>query len=97
MIHFQTVDYFHELARKGQLPDISYIEPQWTLSENVSPKEKEILGYILRTQDFVLGLQGNDLHPPGDVRTGENLLANIYTSLISNQEAWAAYITDCHL
>ena len=34
------------------------------------------------------GIQGNDHHPPGGVKPGENLLANIYTSLISNKEAW---------
>ena len=85
--HFQTVDYFHQLARDGQLPDISFIEPQWTTSLNISPKEKEVLEYIY-TQDFIVGLQGNDLHPPGDIRTGENFLANLYTSLTSNKEAW---------
>ena len=86
--HFQTIDYFHELARKGQLPDVSLLEPQWTLSLNLSPKEKEVLNFILRNQEFLAGLQGNDLHPPGDIRTAENLLANIYTSLSSNKEAW---------
>jgi phospholipase C len=85
--HFQTLDYFHQLARLGQLPDVTFIEPQWTTSINVSPKEKEVLEYIYN-QDFIIGLQGNDLHPPGDIRTGENFLSNIYTSLIANKEAW---------
>ena len=87
--HFQTIDYFHELARKGQLPDISLLEPQWTLSLNFSPKEEEVVNFIFKNQELIAGLQGNDLHPPGDIRTAENLLANIYTSLSSNKEAWS--------
>ena len=87
--HFLRLDYFHEQARNGQLPDISYIEPQWTLGMNVSPKEKEVLKYLLRNQEFIVGMQGNELHPPGDIRTAENFLANIYTSLSSNHEAWS--------
>jgi phospholipase C len=86
--HFQVIDAFHELARKGQLPDISLLEPQWTISLNLSPKEKEVLKFIMYSQEFIVGLQGNDFHPPGDIRTGENFLANIYTSLSSNKEAW---------
>ncbi len=85
--HYQKMDVFHDLARRGQLPDFSYIEPQCTLSANLCPKDclVELFG---EDQDFIGGLQGNDLHPPGDVRTCEDLLANIYTSLIANPEAW---------
>jgi phospholipase C len=87
--HFQKLDSFHELARSGQLPAFSFIEPQWTLSIHVSPDEKEdFINKILCGEDLILGLQGNDMHPPGDVRTAENLLANIYTSLIANPETW---------
>jgi len=78
--HFQTLDSFHEQARTGTLPDFSFIEPLWTTSIDLDPKVK--------LRSLLLGLQGNDLHPPGDIRTGENLLANIYTSLISCPEAW---------
>ncbi len=86
--HFLTIDKFHEHARKGQLPAVSFIEPQWTLSQNLSPDEKELDDLLCKYEDLVLGVQGNDLHPPGEVRTGENLLANIYTSLIANLAAW---------
>ncbi|MBS3904609.1 MAG: hypothetical protein KGZ39_04725 [Simkania sp.] len=85
--HYRKLDSFHELARRGQLPDFSYIEPQWTLCENLST-ESLIADAIVDNTDLLGGLQGNDFHPPGDVRTAENLLANIYTSLIANQEAW---------
>lgn len=86
--HFSIFDQFHEQARKGELPDISFLEPQWTISVNLSPKEKEALAVMHKTEEFIFGFQGNDLHPPGDIRTGENLLANIYTSLIANKDAW---------
>jgi len=83
--HYQKIDAFHELARNGGLPEFSFIEPQWTFCEGV---ELEELKKICPDTDYLAGLQGNDFHPPGDVRTAENFLANIYTSLIANQEAW---------
>lgn len=86
--HLKSIDCFHDLARKGQLPHISYVEPQWTYSYNVTPLEKEFLA-LTSDEDFIVGLQGNDMHPPSDMRTAENLLSNIYASLISNKEAWA--------
>lgn len=87
--HFQKLDKFHELAAAGQLPDISFIEPQWTLSMNLSLTDKKKMGSSFRGDELILGLQGNDYHPPGDLRTGENFLANVYTSLIANPQAWA--------
>ncbi len=33
-------------------------------------------------------IQGNDYHPPTDVRQGEKLLHDIYTALKSNKKAW---------
>jgi phospholipase C len=83
--HYQQLDVFHALARQGELPDFSFIEPQWTLLEAIHLDQ---LREDHPDSQFLLGIQGNDLHPPGDVRTAENLLANIYTSLISNPEAW---------
>lgn len=87
--HFSGVDEFHRLAMHGKLPDISFVEPQWTISLNFTPQQKAEAGAHFRGEDWIFGLQGNDFHPPGDMRTGENFLANIYTSLISNPEAWA--------
>lgn len=72
--HYQKIDGFHELARTGKLPAFSFIEPQFTSQLDLSP--------------LYLGVEGNDMHPPGDMRTAENLLANIYTSLIANRESW---------
>lgn len=86
--HLSSIDSFHDLARKGQLPNISYVEPQWTYSYNISPTEKEFLA-LTSEDDFIMGFQGNDMHPPSDMRTAENLLSNIYSSLIANKEAWA--------
>lgn len=33
-------------------------------------------------------VQGNDYHPPTDVRPGEKLLYDVYTALRSNEKAW---------
>jgi len=82
--HFYKIDQFHEMARKGQLPNYSFIEPQWTLSMNFAPKGISPDSI----QDFLLGFQGNDFHPPGDMRLAENLLSNIYTSLSANSASW---------
>lgn len=73
--HYQKIDGFHELARSGNLPAFSFIEPQLTNLVDLS--------------SALVGTQGNDMHPPADIRTAENLIANIYTSLISNPEAWS--------
>ncbi len=82
--HFLKIDTFHELARNGQLPAVSFLEPQWTVSDCLDLSNCDFVD----VKDVPLGAQGNDLHPPGDVRTGENFVANIYTSLIANPEAW---------
>nr|AYM54428.1 phosphoesterase family protein [Phaselicystis flava] len=38
------------------------------------------------------GFQGNDMHPPGDIRPGLQFLSSLYTSLVSNRDAWARTI-----
>lgn len=83
--HYESIAHFHELARNGTLPNFSFIEPQITsTSELVAGLPlPELSGFRV-----MLGLEGNDMHPPGDVRPTENLLANIYTSLIANSDAW---------
>ncbi len=82
--HFHMIDHFHELARSGDLPAFSFLEPEWTLSINISAKDRE----LEISQDEFIGIQGNDYHPPSDVHGAENFLANVYTSLIGNPEAW---------
>ena len=37
--HYQKIDAFHELARKGELPDFSLIEPQWTFCEGIEVEQ----------------------------------------------------------
>lgn len=88
--HFFKMDSFHEQARNGKLPHFSFIEPQWTLTIDIDPEVKWYQGSTLENtlKAFMLGWEGNDFHPPGDVRSGENLLANVYTSLIANPESW---------
>jgi phospholipase C len=67
----QHVSRFHDAARRGALPAVSWIDPNFTLQG------------IARLPDG-----GNDDHPPSDVRNGQNLVARVYASLVSNAEAW---------
>lgn len=62
---------FWNLAKQGNLPAFSYIEPKW--------------GYGV-TPD--LSVQGNDYHPPTDVKCGEKLLYDIYSALRANKDKW---------
>lgn len=83
--HIHNIAAFHEDARNGQLPSFSFIEPQ--LSEIMLEIDNFLLDELAGYR-FMVGVQGNDMHPPGDVRTAENLVANIYTSLIANPKSW---------
>ncbi len=85
--HFAKIDDFHAMARAGQLPNFSYIEPDWTIAETGTGAEwkwsdPEGLLKILLFQ------QGNDYHPPGNLDAGENLVKRVYNSLIANRLAW---------
>lgn len=83
-IHFEKLDQFHRLARAGQLPNFSYIEPEWTIGHTGT-------GGGLGTQmglKSVLFHQGRDYHPPGNLDAAENLIREVYASLISNRKAW---------
>lgn len=88
--HYLKIDGFHELARAGKLPRYSFIEPQYTSLMSLHNLKLQLgkSAKIVNPFNSTVGVQGNDFHPPGDVRTAENLLANIYTSLISNSDAW---------
>lgn len=73
--YFPHMAAFHRDAKLGRLPFFSFIEPSWTLAEVIA--------------GGLHGFQGSDLHPPGDIRPGLQFLSSIYTSLVSNQAAWA--------
>jgi hypothetical protein len=73
-----NLDDFHSAARAGQLPNFTYIQPEWTIGESgTGGGWKSILFH-----------QGHDYHPPGNLDAGENLVKQIYDSLISNRAAW---------
>ncbi|TNE54038.1 MAG: hypothetical protein EP338_09105 [Bacteroidetes bacterium] len=40
-------------------------------------------------EEFGIGYNGNDYHPPGNVGCGEQFLHKLYEALQSNQEAWS--------
>ena len=73
-----NLDEFHKAARAGQLPNFTYIQPEWTIGESGT-------GGGLKS---VLFHQGDDYHPPGNLDAAENLVKQIYNSLISNRAAW---------
>src|SRR5271166_5599951 len=76
--HFTKLDDFHSAARAGRLPNFTYIQPEWTIGETDT-------GGRLKS---VLFHQGDDYHPPDNLDAGENLVKQIYNSLISNRAAW---------
>ena len=77
--HFYKLPEFHRLARAGQLPRFSYIEPFWSISHTtVDNPTKEKLFTVL----------GNDYHPPSNILIGEEFVKEVYSSLIANTEAW---------
>jgi phospholipase C len=84
---FGTISEFHSAARAGQLPHFSYIEPDWTIAETgtgstwMNSGGKQLLKILLFHQ-------GNDYHPPGNLDAGENLVRQVYESLIANGQAW---------
>jgi phospholipase C len=75
--HFQKLEDFHRLARSGQLPRFSYIEPFWSISHTTDPGLQRLFSAL-----------GNDYHPPCNILVGEEFLKEVYTSLITNREAW---------
>ncbi|PCK06158.1 MAG: hypothetical protein COA42_17525, partial [Alteromonadaceae bacterium] len=76
--HFDKIEEFHNLARAGQLPKFSFIEPFWTISESAVDRG----AYRLFTE------MGNDYHAPANQDVGEEYVKSIYKSLIANPEAW---------
>jgi phospholipase C len=74
-----NLEDFHSAARAGQLPNFTYIQPEWTIGER---------GTGGKLGKDMLFHQGRDYHPPGNLDAGENLVKQIYKSLISNRAAW---------
>lgn len=79
--HFGKIDSFFTLARQGQLPAFTYIEPEWTIAHQATSSS----AFSFKTY---LYHQGNDYHPPDNLDAGENLLKRVYEALIANREAW---------
>lgn len=76
--HFKPIEQFHTLARTGNLPKFSYLEPSWTIAHTSTDAGLQ----NLFTQ------MGNDYHPPGNMIVAENFVKDVYASLISNKAAW---------
>lgn len=75
---FMRIADFHRLARAGQLPRFSFIEPSWTISKNsVDPSVENLFTQM-----------GTDYHPPGNLIVAERFVKEIYASLIADPAAW---------
>jgi phospholipase C len=77
--HFAKLDQFHALARAGNLPAFSYIEPFWTISQSGTDTGLK----------RVFTAMGNDYHPPSNMLIGEDFVKDVYESLIANRDAWS--------
>ena len=77
--HFGKLEDFHRLARAGQLPKFSYVEPFWSISHTTNDNP---------IQERLVSVLGNDYHPPGNILIGEQFVKEVYTSLIANTDAW---------
>ncbi|MFL6163739.1 MAG: alkaline phosphatase family protein [Jatrophihabitantaceae bacterium] len=77
--HFGKLEDFHRLARAGQLPRFSYLEPFWSISHTTNDNP---------TKEKLFTVLGNDYHPPGNILIGEEFVKEVYTSLIANKDAW---------
>jgi phospholipase C len=77
--HFGKLEDFHRLARAGQLPAFSYLEPFWSISHTTNDNP---------VQEQLVSVLGNDYHPPGNILLGEEFVKEVYASLIANTDAW---------
>ena len=77
--NFQSLDDFHARARNGTLPAFSYIEPYWSISRATTGNS---------VGERLISALGNDYHPPSNLIVGEEFVKDVYTSLISNTDAW---------
>jgi phospholipase C len=77
--HFGKLEDFHRLARAGQLPRFTYIEPFWSISHTTNDNP---------IQEKLVTVLGNDYHPPSNILVGEQFVKEVYTSLIANSDAW---------
>ncbi|MET0715630.1 MAG: alkaline phosphatase family protein, partial [Mycetocola sp.] len=77
--HFADIEQFHTLARSGNLPAFSYIEPFWTISQSGTDTGLK----------RVFTAVGNDYHPPSNMLVGEDFVKAVYESLIADRDAWS--------
>jgi phospholipase C len=71
-ILFGTYPDFLAACDADQLPDYSFIEPNY--KDHLSPEGTQIAA--------------NDQHPDNDVRAGENLIADVYNRIRLNPKLW---------
>ncbi|MGH6845855.1 MAG: alkaline phosphatase family protein [Methylocella sp.] len=71
--NFHMFDTFRQHARKGVLPNYSFIEPRYYTDIRLFPPRFNL---------------PNDMHPPHVVCFGDQLVATVYNALRANVDAW---------
>ena len=74
-----ATNFFKFGAANGTLPAFSYIEPYWSISRATTGNS---------VGERLISALGNDYHPPSNLIVGEEFVKDVYTSLISNTDAW---------
>jgi phospholipase C len=69
---FATYDQFLQDCKNGELPDYSFIEPNYT--DHEGPGGGELLA--------------SDQHPDHDVQSGETFIATVYNAIHENPDLW---------
>jgi phospholipase C len=69
---FATFDQFIDDCKRGELPDYSFVEPNY--SDHAADDGSELLA--------------SDQHPDHDVQAGECFIGSVYNAIIGNPELW---------
>jgi phospholipase C len=73
---FATFDQFKQDCANNELPDYSFIEPNYT--DHVGPGGGELLAC--------------DQHPDHNVRAGEQFIASVYNAIFDNPDVWKSTV-----
>jgi phospholipase C len=75
--HTSKMDQFYADAERGQLPSVSWIDPNFTVQ-----------GAVPLPGGIYVPDRANDDHPPADIRRGQQLVASVYGALRKNLAQW---------
>lgn len=86
--HIERIGRFFELAARGELPAVSWIDPNFNdYAGDPAEREDFLFGRGDETYPY-FPFEANDDHPPTDIRKGQQLVLELYAALASSP-AWA--------